>query len=269
MNPAIDLRAIAFRRNDRRILSDVNWQLSAGSAAVLLGPNGAGKSTLVNIISGRLWPTEGTVRVLGELYGTINLREFRRRIGLFQPADQEALIGFHPRMSALDVICTGADGSLALYNEVPAAVRTRAVEMSHQLSAGQPLADLLFEPFGVLSSGERRKVLLLRTFFGNPELVIADEPYESLDVGARLQVEGILRSYGELSGSTILFVLHRAEEIPGFVKTGLMLKGGRVHASGSLEDIMVDGIVSDLYDSPLIVERLKNRYVWLPRTESS
>jgi iron complex transport system ATP-binding protein len=91
--------------------------------------------------------------------------------------------------------------------------------------------------FGTLSSGERQRVLLARTLFGDPGVIILDEPTVGLDLGGR---EGLVRSLAELAADSsappIIYVTHHVEEIPPGFTSLLALLDGRVAAKGRLQD---------------------------------
>ncbi|MCL5269621.1 MAG: ATP-binding cassette domain-containing protein, partial [bacterium] len=108
---AISLENITLRRGGRTLLDAVDWRVPAGSCCAVLGPNGAGKSTLLSVVTGYLWPQEGTVRVLGERYGQVDLTCFRRRLGVL---GHSRLPEFHPDMSALETVVAGLWGAIVI-----------------------------------------------------------------------------------------------------------------------------------------------------------
>ena len=77
----IELQDVTVRRAGRTILGPIDWRVNAGERWVVLGPNGCGKTTLLSVASMNLWPTTGSVDVLGERYGRTDARELRRRVG--------------------------------------------------------------------------------------------------------------------------------------------------------------------------------------------
>ncbi len=216
------------------------------------------------LLGGHLFPSEGSVEVLGERYGRVNLREHRRRLGMFQPVQQETLGIFHPRMTSLDVVCTGLDGSLASYRDYTQSEREGALGLFERLRGPGGLPAEPDRPFAYLSSGERRKVLLLRLLMGRPELILLDEPFESLDLLGRVQLEALLVTVVRQMQPTALIILHRPEEIPPFISDALLLKDGRVFATGPLEAVMNSEVVSKLYGTPVHVGREHGRYYWMP-----
>src|SRR5438132_6849623 len=82
----IFLDSVTVRRGTTALVHDVTWQVELDERWVVLGPNGAGKTTLLNLASARLYPTRGTVHVLGERLGRVDVHELRTRIGLSSAA---------------------------------------------------------------------------------------------------------------------------------------------------------------------------------------
>ena len=80
--PVIDIHAATVMRGQTKLLQGVSWRVAPEERWVVLGPNGAGKTTLLNLAAARLFPTEGTVQVLGETLGRVDVNELRTRIGL-------------------------------------------------------------------------------------------------------------------------------------------------------------------------------------------
>jgi len=258
------MQNVSFVRGGATILDDLSFRMHSGEQWVVLGPNGSGKSTFASILAGTLWPTRGSVRVLGKTYGEIDLRAFRGRLGFFQPAQQASLHEFHPRMSALETILTGYDGSLAVYRDYPEAAISRARELfqSHLVGAARSFPET--RPFARLSSGERRKTLLLRMLMPRPELVILDEPYESLDIPSRVGAERMLQERIAEAKVPSIVILHRVEEIPRFATHLLLLKAGRVFAAGPIDELLQSDRISELYEARLKIGRDSGRYYCIP-----
>jgi iron complex transport system ATP-binding protein len=121
-----------------------------------------------------------------------------------------------------------------------------------------PLAD---RAFGTLSSGERQRVLLARSLWGDPGLVLLDEPTAGLDLGAREDVVGRLAGLADdpATPATVL-VTHHVEEIPAGFTHALVLRGGRVLAAGPLDEVLTAGRLSEAFGLALALDRRGGRY---------
>src|SRR5689334_9684365 len=82
----ISIDSVTVRRGTTELVRDINWQVELDERWVVLGPNGAGKTTLLNLASARLYPTRGTVDILGERMGRVDVHELRTRVGLSSAA---------------------------------------------------------------------------------------------------------------------------------------------------------------------------------------
>jgi iron complex transport system ATP-binding protein len=224
--PLIILDHIRFSRGGKCILEDVRLKVNPGEHWAILGPNGSGKTTLLTLITAYSWPTRGTVTVLGGRYGTVDVQEKRRRIGMVSSALFERV---PPRETLFDVVLSGRYGSLGIYEKPRETDLSRAAEIVDFLDCGA----ISGRPYGVLSFGERQRALIGRALMPEPRILILDEPCEGLDIHAR---ENILSRLDFLmrvpDGPALLLVTHRIEEIPPGITHALVMKNGRVLAAG-------------------------------------
>src|ERR1700750_231212 len=105
--PVLELTDVTWRRDGSEIIHGVSFTVRAGEHWAMLGPNGAGKSTLLGFCGAVTFPTSGTVRVLGEQLGRVELQALRRAIGHVNPR--------HPLRSPLpvrDIVLTGLTGTI-------------------------------------------------------------------------------------------------------------------------------------------------------------
>ena len=253
--PILDLRGVSVIRSGTAIVDGVDWRVESGERWVVVGPNGAGKSTLLAVASTRLWPSRGSVGVLGEEIGRVDARRLRRRIGDAGAALAER---FHSDLAAVDVVVSAAIGALApWWDAYSGADRERALELLDLVGVG-PLAD---RTFGTLSTGERQRVLLARTLMPDPDLLLLDEPAAGLDLGAREDlVDRLAALAAQARPAAIVLVTHHLEEVPPGFDRALLLARGRVVAQGPIDEVLADGPLSAAYEIPLRVSRDGGRY---------
>jgi iron complex transport system ATP-binding protein len=253
------LSGVSVRRGGRTLLGPIDWSIGSGDRWVVIGPNGSGKTTLVHVASTYLWPTSGTVEVLGETIGRVDARELRRRVG-YAGAGLEAAID--PGLTALDVVVTARHAALGpWWHTYSDADRARARE----LLAAIGVEDLAERAFGQLSTGERRRVQIARALMPAPELLILDEPGASLDLGAR---EALVRDLGGLAAAStpraVVLVTHHVEEIPAGFGHALVLSAGRIVAAGPIGDTLTGPVISEAFGLPISVERTNGRFrAWM------
>ncbi|WP_418968567.1 ABC transporter ATP-binding protein [Alloscardovia omnicolens] len=209
MTNAVELNNVLFRRQRRTILADVNLSVKQGEKWIVFGPNGIGKSTLISMMASRLFPTEGTVDILGNRLGKVNVFSYRHRIGLASGSLNRA---FDPLDDPLDAIVSAIDSHIGRRSETYA---QEHYEVARRLMRHYGIEYLAGKKMFKLSEGERTRVGICRALMTNPELLILDEPTTGLDLGGRELVVGALHdlAYEESQRSAIL-VTHRLEEIP-------------------------------------------------------
>jgi iron complex transport system ATP-binding protein len=236
---AIQLHGVTVQRGGVPVLRGIDWRVDVGDRWVILGPNGSGKTTLLQVAAARLWPTSGTVDILGARLGRVDVRTLRPRVALVSGAVTRQL---RAEVSARDVVASGRYGALETWwNRYSEADWEKADELLARGGVGN-LGD---RPFGVISEGERQQVLLARALMSDPALVLLDEPFAGLDLGAREQLLVRLTALAADPGSPpIVLVTHHCEEIPpGFTHGGLV-SGGALVGSGRLPDVVTSARVS-------------------------
>lgn len=261
MNPAppvLRLTGVAVRRDEARLLDQVDWEVAAGERWVVLGPNGSGKTTLIRIAALRLHPSTGNVDVLGERLGRTDVRVLRTRIAFASAALADAL---RPTLAAGDVVMTARRGALEPWwhtydDEDRRIARARLAEVGCEGFESRT--------FGTLSSGERQRVLLARGLATDPGLLLLDEPAAGLDLGGREQLVATLAGLAaDPTVPPIVLVTHHLEEIPPSFTHALLLRAGRVVASGPIDTVLTSELVSATFGLPVTVERAADR--WLAR----
>ena len=237
-----------------RILSDISWDVGRGEKWVVLGLNGSGKTSLLRLLSGFGYPSRGIMQVLGQHFGKADLRHMRRRVGWVHGDLAADFPGF---MTCREVVMSGAEGSIALYEAMPDETVAHADEALAAIGARR-LAERMFH---TLSTGERQRVLIARALAAEPELLILDEPCLGLDPIAR---EEFLQSLGQLFRArrelTVIGVTHHVEEIIEGYDRVLLLAGGAVVDQGTIATVMSGAGVLRLYGAGCRIEADGGRY---------
>ena len=266
--PAFDLHGVGVQRDGRWILRDVDWSVPAGACAAVLGPNGSGKSTLTRILAGHLWPSAGTVTVLGETFGEVNLTELRKGIRLVQAAGP---YDADPMLTTREVVLTGYFSTIGLYDAATSEMETEADRLLDLVG----LSAVAGHTYSTLSSGERVRSLIARALVVRPKLLLLDEPTAGLDLLAREQVLATVQRMFEPGRAgatrpterapterppTVLFITHHVEELPPATSHVLLLSDGRPAATGAPEQVLSPPVLSPVYGCPVEVRRSGGRY---------
>ncbi|OGA40186.1 MAG: ABC transporter ATP-binding protein [Betaproteobacteria bacterium RIFCSPLOWO2_12_FULL_62_13] len=212
--------------SDKVILYNIALGLAPGEALAIIGPSAAGKSTLMRLLTGVWAPTTGTVRLDGADVSYWPREELGPWIG-YVPQDVELFDG-----SVADNIARlGKVDSEAV---VAAAKRAGTHEMILTLPQGYDTQ--VGEQGSRLSPGQRQRVALARALYGNPRLVVLDEPNSNLDGAGEIALAQALSGLRS-EGVTSVVVTHRPSLIAHVDKI-LMLDAGRVHQYGPASEVM-------------------------------
>src|SRR5919206_3276592 len=246
MAPVLELAGVTVRRGSTVLLDDVDWTVEEDERWVVLGPNGAGKTTLLQIASAQLHPTSGVAGILGEVLGPVDVFELRPRIGLTSAALAERV----PRQELVrDVVVSASYSVIGRWREEYHALdHERAAGLLEELGVGR----LAERTFGTLSEGERKRVQIARALMTDPELLLLDEPAAGLDLGGREDLVSTLSvlAMDPDSPATVL-VSHHVEEIPPGFSHALLLREGKVVASGLLDQVLTEHNLSETFGLPL------------------
>lgn len=253
---AIVLRGVSVTRGGRSILSAINLNLPRGACCAVIGPNGAGKSALMAVICGYLWPSQGTVTVDGQAYGTVHLDRVRRHIGLVEPSRSPE---FAPRMTVREVVATGLWGTvmLPLHQEPSPNQWERVDEEIRSLG----LTALTGQAFGLLSSGEQMKTRLARARVTDADILLLDEPTAGLDMGARAACVKVLEELHETEDRpTMVIVSHHLDELPKNLDLAVLMKQGEIPYQGPPDEVLTGPKLSAVFDHPMEVRRRHGRF---------
>ena len=255
MIPVARLQDVSVRRGSSWLLSGVSVTVHEGERWVVLGPNGAGKTTMMRVMAGHLFPTSGTVELLGERAGDVPMAELRMRIGWAS----STVGGDIPAPESVhDVVLTGAYAVTGRWRE---AYDAQDVDRATGLLLEWGLADLAGRTFGTLSEGERKRALIARSLMSDPELLLLDEPGAGLDLGGREDLVARLQTLArDAAAPTTVLVTHHVEEIPDGFTHALLMAGGAIVASGPVAEVIADEPLSRAFGQPLTVRREDGRW---------
>jgi len=255
MGDVLELSEVSVRRGSTLILDNVSWSVEEGERWVVLGPNGAGKTTLMQLASARMHPTAGTVDILGERLGKIDVFELRPRIGLASAALADRIPGGE---RVLDVVLTASYGVTGRWRE---SYDPMDEARARDLLAAFGVERFAERMFGTLSEGERKRVQIARALMTDPELLILDEPAAGLDLGGREELVGALSELANYPLAPVLVLItHHVEEVPPGFTDALLMREGGVVAAGPLDAVMTPQNLSKTFGLELVVSRQQGRF---------
>ncbi|TPO12118.1 type I secretion system permease/ATPase [Mesorhizobium sp. B1-1-5] len=206
------------------ILKRLNFAIQAGEAVAIVGPSGAGKSTLARLVVGAARPSGGTIRIDGAELRTWDENQLGRHIGYLA---QE--VELFPGSIAHNIARFDAQADDAAI--VEAAKRAEAHELILSLRDGYQTMIA-----GTLSGGERQRIGLARAFYGNPRILVLDEPSTHLDGAGETALEAVLAT-ARAAGVTTIVITHRPS-IATACDRVMVLRGGAIEAFGPSAEVL-------------------------------
>jgi ABC-type multidrug transport system ATPase subunit len=197
-------------------LDDVSFSIRAGEILGLIGPNGAGKTTLFECMAGVLPPTSGAV-----------LRDGRP----ITPGERSAMLFYLP-----DAIAPWPSQPVRWALDFTIAFFGGRRDLLDDLIEKLALRPLLPLPTGTLSKGQRKRVLLAIGLLTSPPLLLADEPFEGLDLRQTREAAATLRAHAA-RGRTLFLSIHQIADAARICDRFVLLSGGQVRGEGTFDDL--------------------------------
>lgn len=255
-DPVLELKDATLVKDDHRILDRLTLTIQAGEHTAIVGPNGAGKSFLTKLLTHdeRAWaPEDGSspVRVFGS--DNWDVFDLRSQLGIISADLHQRFVAGNNegRVRAENAVLSGflASQGILRYGSITDEMRRRAAAALERMGA----AHLAKRWIDELSSGEARRVLLARALVTEPKALVLDEPTTGLDLVARHSFMERVRQIAR-EGTTLILITHHIEEIVPEIERLILLKQGRILASGPKRAILTAAHLSDLFDSPVALD---------------
>jgi iron complex transport system ATP-binding protein len=261
VTPVLVLDDVTFRREGKQIIDGISLIVNAGEHWALLGPNGAGKSTLLGFCAAVTFPSSGTVRILGEQMGRVDLARLRRFIGHVNPRHR-----LQYSLSVREVVLTGITATIDTPMRWTPSERERG--RADAMIAAVGLTHKADDVWPTLSHGERGRTLIARALISEPQLLLLDEPTTGLDVAAREQlletIDALDETHPEVAS---ILVTHHLEELPTTTTHALLIAEGRTVATGEARATVNTDNVSAAFAHPVVVGYDEGR--WTARAKAT
>jgi ABC-2 type transport system ATP-binding protein len=216
--------AFSSSKQEIHAIQNLSFEIKPGERVAFIGPNGAGKSTTIKMLTGILYPTSGTIEVLGMIpwqnrhalgykIGTV----FGQRTQLWYhlpPADTFALLA-------------------KIYEIHPRTFNTRLSELADRFKLGP----FLNKPVRQLSLGERMRCEIVASLLHQPHILFLDEPTIGLDINAKLMIRDLLNQLSEEQGTTLFLTSHDTVDIEKVCDRVLVLDQGQLIQDSPIKDL--------------------------------
>jgi zinc/manganese transport system ATP-binding protein len=244
--PAVAFERAAVRLGGRTIWSDLSLRVARGEFVAILGPNGSGKSTLIKAVLGLLPLAQGGASVLGQSPGGAN-----DRIG-YLPQRRNFDAG--TRIRGTDIVKLGLDGD-RWGIPIPGLPR-RAREAARVAEVIELVGATAYarKPIGELSGGEQQRLLIAQALVRRPQLLLLDEPLDSLDLPNQVAVAALVRQICRDEQVAVLLVAHDINPILSYLDRVVYIAAGSA-VEGRPEEVISSETLTRLYGAPIEVLR--------------
>lgn len=214
----VELNHINAVIRDRTLFQAEKLEFKEGDLIALIGKNGSGKSTLLKTISGFDTPVQGTI--------SINKKEYSLQKNYYPSAWVSYIpVKLSPfgSISLLDFILSGKSADRNFLDIPSEKEQIEVIELLKQFK----MEAMIHDPFELLSDGEQKLALILRSVYRNSQFLLLDEPESFLDVGNRKRIFEWLKELSN-QGKTILFSTHQPELAAAYVKSFLCIDNQKI-----------------------------------------
>ena len=219
----IEVKNLVKKYGDHVAVDHLSFTVEEGHIYGFLGPNGAGKSTTMNMITGYIGPTEGSIMINGHDM-------------LENPEEAKKCIGYLPEIPPLYTDMTPLE-YLRFAAELKGIAKNKRKEEVEKVIADARLEDMKDRLIRNLSKGYKQRVGLAQALLGYPEVIILDEPTVGLDPAQIIEMRGLIRSLGKKH--TVILSSHILSEISAVCDDVLILSHGKLVASDTTDNVLI------------------------------
>ncbi|NLC83703.1 MAG: ATP-binding cassette domain-containing protein [Ruminococcaceae bacterium] len=223
----IEIRDISKSYNGKdEVITNLNLSITQGEFVMLVGASGCGKTTLLKMINKLIEPSSGSIAVAGKKINDWNTILLRRSIGYVIQQ-----IGLFPHMT----IENNINYVLTIQKTDSTTKQRRAKELIELVGLSE---DYLGRYPRELSGGQNQRVGVARALAADPEIILMDEPFGSVDEISRRKLQDELKDIHKRLGKTIIFVTHDIQEALRLGTRVILMKDGKIEQDGSPQDLI-------------------------------
>jgi len=215
-----------FRRKNFEVtaVDRIGFSIDSGEVVGFLGPNGAGKTTTLKMLTGILWPTQGTAMVLNYVPWQ-RYQGFRSQIAMVM-GQKGQLEWDLPAIDSFEL-------NKSIY-EIDDGVYRAQMEYLTEILA---VKEFIKQPVRTLSLGQRMKLEFICALLHKPKILFLDEPTLGLDLESQKVIHDFIRDYNQATGATVILTSHYMNDIERLCNRLLIINNGKVLHDGNLKDI--------------------------------
>jgi zinc transport system ATP-binding protein len=223
--PAVKVNNISFGyHTNSDVLENISFTIPVGSTTMLIGPNGSGKTTLLKIMVGLLEPTQGRVRIFGNM-----------------PKDARNNIGYVPQRLHVD-----ASFPITVMEFLQFSDKDVSVSDITKVLEGLGVSELACSVLGKLSGGQLQRVLIARSLLHNPKILFLDEPVSGIDIGGEHSFYELIKEIQKERDITVVMVSHEVHLVSR-VADQVICVNKEMLCSGTPSEALLPEVIEKLY----------------------
>ena len=219
----------SFDKNKPPLFSDVTFTVPEGSFTAIAGESGCGKSTMLRLLLGFISPTQGTIQIDGNPLDTLNIRHYRRQLGVVLQATKL------PPGSIYDIVCAGRNFSEDRVWEV-----LDICAVADQIKKFPMGLETIITESPAISGGQRQRIGMARAIISQPKILILDEATSALDT----ETQKIITDNINSMGITRICIAHRLSTIRNADQI-ILIKNKTLFAKGTYDELLINGSMSN------------------------
>ena len=231
--PAVGARDARVVYGENVVLRDITFEAPAGAFVGVVGPNGAGKSTLLKALVGIIRPTSGSVHIFGD--DPVKSR------GMVGYVPQSEMVNWQFPVTVWDVVMMGRTPGIGAFRFASKVDHQAVSDALHRVGLLHRSDELI----GSLSGGQRQRVFVARALAQNARVLLLDEAFSGVDVGAQYELVAVLRRLCE-EGQTVLLSTHDLTNMARNMDIVLCLNC-HVCACGPPDEVFTPDVLVELY----------------------
>tara|TARA_B100001057_G_scaffold239976_1_gene240246 strand:- start:19212 stop:19949 length:738 start_codon:yes stop_codon:yes gene_type:complete len=233
-NRMLEIKDISKEIKNKKIISNISFQVNAGEIYGLLGPNGAGKTTTFYVIAGLIYSDVGNIFLFEKDITFIPMHK-RSKLGIKYLPQEPSIF---QNLSVFDNLMGLAEISFSNKNDVKEFVEKSLDEFG--------LSEISSLKGRQLSGGQRRKVEIARTLAAKPKIILLDEPFAGIDPIAIEEIKKVLKKLTE-KNIGILITDHNVRETLEICNKAAIINSGNLIAEGNKEELIANDLVKKVY----------------------
>ena len=244
----MNVKQLTKQYDGKTVVDGVTFEIPKGKVLSLIGPNGAGKSTVMGMISRLIAHDSGLVDFDGKDISKWKSKELSKRLAILTQSNNIQM-----KLTVRELVTFGR------FPYSGGRTTPEDQEIIDRAIAYMELEDFQDRFIDELSGGQRQRAFVAMVLAQDTEYILLDEPLNNLDMKHSVSMMRTIKAAAHEQGRTVVIVIHDINMAAAFSDRLVAMKNGKVHTTGTPEEVMTEETLSSLYDFPVEVEQIHGR----------